>query len=193
MSNRTVNRKGCQLYLSSYGDNELEVVELTTGTVLGEGDIVNLTGATSTDARYPKVARAAANDSDGMYGIFVKLLETTHSDVTGYYDGVAANYGQIIRFEQGKTYVMQEDGDSSTLSTADIGKVVDIVVADADSTTGKSNMRIDSDSAATSAAKQFVLVGLIHEIDEVTGDAYSAWKVRPLEIQTDEAFQGISS
>lgn len=189
MANRAYNRAGCQKLRAGLEKSEFIRCELTTSTVLGNGDLVALSGATGSDARYPVVSRHSAGGA--IFGIFRGLVNPTHADVAGYYDGVAADYGLIEPIVPDDIYVMQEDGVGGYLGAADVGKVADIVVSSASSTTGKSNMMIDSSTAATGGSASVVLLGISEEYDMVTGDVYTAWKIRFNELQAHDSFAGI--
>ena len=64
-------------------------------------------------------------------------------------------------------YLVQEDGDTSSLQVADIGLNVDGVGTTGSTTTGRSLMEIDSDSAATTNTLAWKIVG-IHPDDTIS-------------------------
>lgn len=190
MANRAVVRKGIErLDQKGFADNECQVCELTTSTVLGFGDLVSLSGATSTDPRYPVVARTVA--SAVYFGIFAGQVENTHESVPGYYSGTGVKYGLVYPIKTTDILVAQEDGDGGFLSAASTGLVIDIAtVTDASSTTGRSNMVLDSSTAVNNAARGFLILGLANETDNVVGDVYTRWKLRPIELQVNQSFDG---
>jgi hypothetical protein len=76
----------------------------------------------------------------------------------------------------------QEDGDTDPLELADIGSNVEIIGGGPDSTTGISDMMIDSSSHATTNTLPLRLLGLAQRPDNEYisgGQAYTRWLVTP--------------
>ena len=127
-------------------------------TLLGIGDFVEITGALNT------VGRAETGDdilgSTTAYGAASKLTDQP----------VNPAFADTI-FEG------QETGTAATLGTASEGLNANFVVADANSTTGISQMEIDSDTEATTATLDLKLWKVAPYADNDGTLANSRWFV----------------
>lgn len=172
------------------GLEDAEVVELTTGTVLGKYDLVIMTGTGNADSKAAKVARIAAT-SDKPSHVFLGPVNQVESDIPNYYDGVAAAQGLAIPLVHGMEFEMMEDADGGSLSETNIGQAIDIAtVSNASSTTGYSAMVLDSSSAAQGASKLFILKRLARYVNNEEG-TYAVWVVGLNETQLEPNFVGV--
>lgn len=169
--------------------NEMCVVELTSGTVLGVGDTLSISASTPDDARYPKVSRGTASGTVAY--VYMGLLNPTHDSTNGYYDGAATDYGLALPVNNNREFLVMEDADGGALSAANIGNVCDLTTAaDASSVTGRSAFALDSSTAATGGAKHVVIMGL-HKAANISTGSNAIWRVRINELQLVDGFAGI--
>lgn len=85
----------------------------------------------------------------------------------------------------------QEDGDTDPLELADVGQNVEIVGGGPDSTTGISDMMIDSDTHNTTNTLPLRILGLAQRPDNEYvsgGQAYTRWLVTP----ANHTFKGLN-
>ena len=88
--------------------------------------------------------------------------------------------------------VGQEDSDTATLAATDVGLNVDFIVAAANATTGRSQMEIDSDTAATTNTLPLKLVELYQVEDNEIGDnARWVCTFNTHELKTDTGSTGV--
>ncbi len=163
---------------------------LTTDAKLGVGDPVKMTGSASADAKFATVTRCAAGDA--IYGVYMGLAHQTILTTPGYYNGSDTGvYGLVVEAMPGMEYEIMEDADGGALAYTDVGKVADIVVADASATTGRSNVKLDSSSAASGSSAQLRLKHLSRRVNSETGDAYAIWVVEISERADADSANGV--
>lgn len=75
-------------------------------------------------------------------------------------------------------YEIQEDGDTTPLTTAAIGGNADFILGSGSTVTGLSGAEIDSTTVATTASCQMRLIGYVDAIDNTVDSAYAKWIVR---------------
>ena len=178
MSN-VVRKGGLRLYKSAGNAEELvdAFVPSSDGTILGIGDAVKL-GANTSDAigQGPiavGVTRAAAGDP--IYGVVVgvmfQMVDGTGSlDLSKTYRAAStAMYLKIRPANPHDTYAICDDGNlgsgaASANGKANIGYNANLVVSNADTTTGQSNMQLGGASVATTATLQLKIVGVLDDI-----------------------------
>lgn len=92
-------------------------------------------------------------------------------------DGTVAGYALIADHPLQK-YVVQEDGDTSSIVVANIGLNVEgISTHTGSTTTGRSKMEIDSDSVATTSTLAWKILG-VHPEDTISSDASAGTNCR---------------
>lgn len=134
--------------------------------VIGVGDMLNMPPAGFPD-------RAAAGDNE-LYGVAL--------------DPAAANSGDTINIAlvmPGQVWAIRSDG---ATARADVGQAADIVVADRDSNTLKSNMELDFSGQGTGTA-QLKILGKVDIPGNDFGDTNVVLKVVVLEHFTAPAAQ----
>lgn len=137
-----------------------------------------------------KVDVAAAGDTE-LVGVCVGILPwmpakvngiTSHNISTGNVNlmlkyHVTGSAGMVLVAEGVDVlYEMQEDGDTSDLAVTSIGANVDLLATAGSTTTGLSQMEIDS-SSLTTATAQLRIVDIVDRPDNEIGD-FCRWVVR---------------
>ena len=147
--------------LKSLGGGDLVVREYAKAvadtTVIGENDLVTITGALDTVAQY--VQDDPVSGSSINFG--ATALATTHSVVLAFSDTL---------------FEAQEDSDGAAMVAADEGQSADVIVAAANSTTGQSAMEIDS-STVTNQARDVQLFAVAPYVDNTVGSNNARWFV----------------
>lgn len=161
------------LYGGSFGTNLRVMRADGAGSDIFRQDLVNLMADGAID-------QYDAADT-GAFGVFmgmtdVTLRSTAIGEHPGYYDASAAgaNSNLLVLYGNGLLGEMQEDGDTDPLELADIGQNVETIHAGgadgANTTTGISDMEIDSSSHNTTATLPLQLVRLVDRPDNQLGD-----------------------
>lgn len=159
---------------SDYHGKLREVEFLASDAVAcGIGDFVTHQGTGGTDGKTPVVARAAAGGA--IIGAIVSFIpnfsdEGTLSS-TPNHRAASTSRKAMVAWGSQVLYVIQEDGDTTPLTSGDIGRNVDLAtVGNPNTTTGVSTMELDSTSVVDATA-QLRLHHLSQEIDTVLGTA----------------------
>jgi hypothetical protein len=173
-----------------------------THAALAVGDLVQMTAD-----GYPDILAAGETQ---MLGVVVACYPHTHTDVlgkqgdsfmsTGSIDldipnknQVALNTAGVIAVATAPDIILEgmEDGDTDPLELADVGQNVEIIGGGPDSSTGISDMMIDSSSHNTTNTLPLRLLGLAQRPDNEYvsgGQAYTRWLVTP----ANHSFSGLN-
>jgi hypothetical protein len=151
--------------------------------ILGLGDPVVLTGSASaagtnnaTEDGIPLVTRASAG-SGTITGVvaYVDIDSGTAQRSESTKHMAAADTGSVYVYDDPMTvFEIQEDSDTENMVVGDVGEGVDIVVANADTNTGLSNVELNSDNAGT--GDQCQVLRLAQRPDNELG-ANAVWEV----------------
>lgn len=154
-------------------------VPAADGTRLGIGDPVKLadTGAATVvgDRAVPTVTRAAAGDP--IFGVVQGVYYSTIESTT--YRTASVLTGVVVTLAAGVVFQIQEDSVGGALALTNGNNVGDIVVADCSTTTGASQVMLDSSTVTTGGAAQLLVLGLATYGANGTnklGD-YAVWEV----------------
>ncbi len=145
-------------------------------TIIGVGDCVVLTGSSEAVTGIALVDRAAAA-SGTITGVVTRIDPIRTS--LGQKHLNASDTGYIfVADDPNQLFEIQEDSVGNNLLVTDVGEGVDLVVGDANTTTGRSIMEIDSSTSAgeTGNADQLRLMGLKQSSDNALG-ANATWIV----------------
>lgn len=147
-------------------------VPSSDGTLLGVGDIVKLAGGTDTGGQYQAVTRAAASNVplgfvvgvDPIKGVTVgsENLNRLHRPAS------TAMYLRVCDDPEAMFW-MQENASGGAIPTSSAGQNANIVVANANTTSGYSQMQIASNLVATTNTLPLKLLGLLDRSDNATG------------------------
>lgn len=139
----------------------------TNAAVLAVGDLVVSAGSADADG-VPSIARAAAGDA--VRGVIVGFeYDRSYEDLPNYRPASVEAYAYVMDDPNGRI-VGQEDSVTSTLAATDVGNNINFIVANANSTTGRSQMEIDSDTVATTNTLPLKLIELYQVEDNEIGD-----------------------
>lgn len=150
-------------------------VVTTYGTAIFIGDSGEIGGTAITTARFGTIQNFQVEETGAigsMLGAVLSLYDSTGLPVntiaastTG--DGTVAGYA-LVADHQDQEYLVQEDGDTSSLQVADIGLNIDgVSTAGGSTTTGLSGMEIDSNTVATTSTLAWKLIG-VHPDDTIS-------------------------
>ena len=151
--------------------------------IIGIGDPVVLTGSASAAGTnnadrdgVPLVTRAAAG-SGTITGVVVGVrIDSSEDRLVHTKHMAAADTGYLLVADDPTlVFEIQEDGDSGTVAVTDVGEGADIVVANADTSTGYSNVELDSSNAGT--GDQLQILRLVQKEANDLG-ANADWEVR---------------
>jgi len=143
-------------------------IPASDATVMAKGDIVKLAGSGDTDG-VASVTRAAAGDTP--VGIIVGFEWPTRAEenLPNYKPASTETYA-LVADDPNVQFIIQEDSDGGALAVTDIGLNADIVVANANSTTGRSQVELDSSTAATTSTLVLNIKSLYQTDDNEVGD-----------------------
>ena len=95
------------------------------------------------------------------------MKPVSHMITTDAGDGTIAGYA-LIADHPDQEYIMAEDGDTASIAAASVGLNADCISTHAgDTTTGRSKMEIDSDSAAVTISLAVKILG-VHPEDTIS-------------------------
>lgn len=149
-------------------------------TIIAVGDPVVRTGNTTTDGKYELVDRAAASGT--ITGIVVGI-EPNRDNLSRNYMAAADTGLLLVADDPNLLCEIQEDSVGGALAATAGGNTIDIIVANANTTTGISQVMLDSNTVGTGANVK--LLCLANREDNELGN-YAKWIVRINE-HTDNA------
>lgn len=141
-------------------------------TIIAVGDPVVLTGTAEAVTGIALVDRAAAG-SGTITGVVVGI-DPVRSDLTKNHLAAADAGYVLVADDPDLVFEIQEDSVGSNLAVTDVGEFCDIVVANADTTTGMSQVELDSSNAGT--GDQLRILGMVQREDNELG-ANAKWEV----------------
>lgn len=139
--------------------------------IIGVGDPVVLSGSAEAVTGIPLVTRAAASGT--ITGVVV-AIEPNRADLSKKHLAAADTGYVLVADEPDLVFEIQEDSDSSNIAITDVGEFCDMIVADANTTTGLSNVMLDSSNAGT--GDNCRILGLVQREDNELG-ANAKWEV----------------
>lgn len=181
---------GLRLVRHSSAEPECIICNVPAGdaTLIGIGDAVRPAGsgaATLGSEGRMTVDRAAAGET--ILGVVVGVH--AESNAANIYREASTARDVIVCVDKSAVYQIQEDSDSATLALTDIGESADLVVANADTVTGRSQMELDSSSAGTTAAQLKIMALSAIPGNEIGANAI--WDVKINESYLDEGAAGL--
>lgn len=141
-------------------------------TIVGIGDPVVLTGSSEAVTGIPLVDRAAAG-SGTITGVVV-AIDPIRGSLEKQYLAAADQAYVLVADQPDLLFEIQEDSDSSNIAITDVGEGCDIVVANADTDSGISQVELDSSNAGT--GDQCRIMELVQREDNELG-ANAKWLV----------------
>lgn len=138
------------------------------------GDIVikNAAGTAGygTGGAYVAVDRSTNGATDIPLGVVVGW-EPNPSSLSALYHTASTQYAVYVCTSPDVILEAQGDGAGTVAVAADVGLNYDYVIAAGSTTTGLSNMEIDSSSGVTTAATPLKLLGIVDSPDNTAGAA----------------------
>lgn len=113
------------------------------------GDIVKLGGTADSDG-IPTVTRVAAGDTPVGIIVGFDWPDRTYEDLPDYRPASTTCYA-LVADDPNVEFVIQEDSVGGALAATNVGQNADVIVANANSTTGASQIELDSSTAATTS------------------------------------------
>lgn len=142
------------------------------GTAIGRGDLVTTTGAADTVEQY--------DNNDPVQGLALNYVALS---VLGDVSVIYLNHTSLLEG--------QEDSAGGDIALASEGLNASAIVAAASTTTGLSQMEVDSSTAATTATLTFRLIRPSPRIGNTGASTNALWFVTPLELDIAEAKAGL--
>ena len=140
----------------------------SNATAMGVGDPVVSAGSADADG-VPSVARAAAGDAIRGVVVGFDFLDRDQENLPQYRPASVECYA-LVADDPDMRVLVQEDSVVSTLAATDVGLNADFIVANANSVTGRSQVELDSSSAATTNTLSLKVLELYQAADNVIGD-----------------------
>ena len=139
--------------------------------ILAPGDPVVLTGDSTADG-VPLIDRAAS--ASGTITGIVNHIDPIRTDLSKKHMAAADTGFVYVIDDPTVLFELQEDSDGGSLAGTDVGRGADIIVANANTTTGISQVMLDS---STAGQAQVQIMGLVQREDNAIG-TYARWIVR---------------
>lgn len=125
----------------------------------------------------PLVTRAVGSEgspSASIFGVVVSRAQDTSALNKKHFAAADTGYVYVCP-ANGMYFEIQEDSVGGSLALTDVGRGADLIVANANTTLGISQVMLDSSTAADSG-KQLVIDELLQRVDNAQG-TYGKWKV----------------
>lgn len=144
------------------------------------GDPVALSGDADANG-VPGVVRATAgagsSAGDGPVGVVVGFENLTSDNLSrSYRPGATAGY-LLVADDPFLEYEIQEDSDGGAIAVASVGLNANFIIGTGSTTTGLSAVELDSNTAATTAALDCRILGLVQRADNEAG-VNAKWRVK---------------
>lgn len=143
------------------------------------GDAVISGGSADASGKYPTVQVATANCN--IRGVAIAFSDQPYIAINqdnlnkSYHVASTAGYCLVVD-DPDVIFEIQEDNDGGNLAATDAGANTDLVATAGSTTTGLSNMELDSTVTGAGAVAQFRILGLSNKEDNALG-AYAKWDV----------------
>lgn len=148
------------------GSVQLYYIPSSDGTACAVGDTVKLAGSADADG-VPTVTRATAGDIP--VGIIVGfVVSPDYLSLPNYRTASTARYAMVAD-DPDAFFVIQEDSVGGALAATSVGLNADMVFAAPSSTTGISNVELDSSTADTTNTLDLQIVRLYPVADNEIG------------------------
>jgi hypothetical protein len=147
------------------GSCNVYFIPATDSAAVGTGCPVKYAGSADADG-VATVARATAGDA--VMGVVVGFVANKDYDSNTHRTASTARYA-IVADDPGLLCEVQEDSDGGSLAATSVGLNANLVFGTVNTTTGLSNVELDSSSAATTATLQVKVIGLSRRPDNEIG------------------------
>lgn len=148
------------------GGLNLYYIAATNSQVMAAGDPVVSEGSADADG-VPSIARAAAGDAIRGY-IVGFVYDRSAEDLPNYRAASTERYAYVAD-DPNARIVIQEDSVGGALTAASVGLNVDFIVSNANATTGRSQVQIDSNTALSTNTLPLKILELYSTDDNEIG------------------------
>ena len=167
------------------GKANVYYIPVTNATALFKGDAVKLTGTADVTGKYPGVVQVGGGD-ETVLGVIIGFGEDPHTMIKAdspyrVHCPISTEMYCLVVDDPFVIFEIQEDSVGGAMAVTAVGNSVDIVVGDGSTTTGKSGMELDSNTATDGAATCKLLRRVDRE-DNALGD-HCKWEVTIIEHQ----------
>ena len=146
------------------------VIPATDGVITAIGDIVSLDTAGSDTDGVMAVSRSAVGEIPVGIVVGFEWPDRTYEDLPSYRPASTKVYA-LVADDPNVQFVMQEDSVGAAITSAEVGENTDLAtIVNANATTGKSQMELDSSIMATTATLVINVKSLYQSPDNVIGD-----------------------
>ena len=150
-----------------FGVTNLYSIPATDAVITAVGDPVISAGSANADG-VPTVTRAAAGDSIRGYVVGF-IFPTRDQEDLPIFRPASIECLVMVSDDPSGRIIIQEDSDGGALTVADVGLNVNFVVANANAVTGRSQVEIDSSTAAVTATLPLKILELYRTDDNEIG------------------------
>lgn len=154
-------------------------VKKEASTIIGIGDPVVHTGSAEAGTGIPLVDRAVGSEgSPGTITYIVTGIDPNRSDLTKQYMAAAdTGYLVVTPVDSDLVCEIQEDSVGGALAVTDVARGFQMVVTDANTTTGISKVMLDSSTGTgTTASSQMMVLRKSQRPNVIIGN-YCIWEV----------------
>lgn len=141
-------------------------------TIMAVGDPVKGAGSANTEG-VQTVTRASAGDAVLGYIVGFEFLTRDQEDLPNLKPASIETF-VFVADDPGARIVVQEDSDGGALTAASVGLNVNFVVTDANSVTGRSQVQLDSSTAAGTNTLPLKILELYQVEDNEIGN-FARW------------------
>ena len=138
----------------------------TVQIMIGDAVVLDTTGT---------VIRATSGAGNYLMGAVIGCYDSSGAPIQ-YLTSSTAGY-VLVADDPNQQFLIQEDGDTSDLSTANVGSNVDLITAAGTTFRARSGDQIDSSSVTTSTNAQLRIIAMRDAVDNAAGD-YCKWIVK---------------
>ena len=124
------------------------------------------------------IERATAAANNQILGAIMGFEKVGEGPQNYFAASSSGTWYALVCDDPDALYEIQEDGDTTPLTTAARGANANLVIGTGSTVTGLSAAEIDSDSVGTSTSQQLRLIGYVDAIDNAVDSAYAKWIVR---------------
>lgn len=160
---------------ASKGNGAVRRFKKEASVILAPGDAVVLTGSAEAVTGIPLITRAQGTEGTPttITGV-MEAREVDRDNLMKKHLAAADSAYVYVNVDPLALYLVQEDGVADTLEVGDVGEACDLIVANANTTLGISQVMLDSSNAGT--GDQVQILELAQRVDNAL-EQYSEWVV----------------
>lgn len=143
------------------------VIPSSDNTATFVGDAVKLAGTADTTGKIPGVIQATSGAA--VVGVIVAFEANFDALTTLYRTALTERYCYVVD-DPSVLFAIQDDGDSDTMVVGDIGLNANFVVGSGSTTTGRSGMELNTNTAAGTSTLDLKIHALLDTPNNEIGD-----------------------